>query len=60
MNDKLSPLDDALRALGETAARPMEKAISLPPIFWDMVRTAWDVRPWLNGFSLKLIPTAGR
>lgn len=36
MNDRLSPLDDLLRRLGETAARPMERAISLPPmLYWQ-------------------------
>ena len=36
MNDKLSPLDDLLRGLDETAARPMERAVSLPPmLYWQ-------------------------
>ncbi len=35
MNEKLSPLDDVMRALRETAIRPMEEAISLPPmLYW--------------------------
>lgn len=29
MTEKLVPLDDVLRALGKTVARPMERAISL-------------------------------
>ncbi|MGI9502191.1 MAG: Rieske 2Fe-2S domain-containing protein, partial [Geminicoccaceae bacterium] len=35
MSDRLSSLDDLLRGLGEAAARPMERAVGLPPmLYW--------------------------
>ncbi|MEZ5933700.1 MAG: aromatic ring-hydroxylating dioxygenase subunit alpha [Alphaproteobacteria bacterium] len=35
MTKELSPLDDVLGALGESASRPMERAIGLPPmLYW--------------------------